>query len=161
MRILVCLVLLTSVASADPMVTKALMREIAAGKRSPAELLDPARGLVSIVYTSGENEPPVTKRGQHLCGAAAERALAGIIRTHLKRAVALDERFSCRNRPGPPTCSVGVIGEGMTTVDYVFRVSGERLVLDTTILTNSVYQPEDEAKVVTRYRSKFAAATCE
>lgn len=91
----------------------------------------------------------------------AERALATIIRTHLKRAVPLDERFSCRNRPGPPTCEVGVIGEGMTTVDYVFRVSGERLVLDTMILTNSVYKPDDEAKVVTRYRSKFAAATCE
>jgi hypothetical protein len=161
MRALLCLVLATNVAAAEPMVTKAFMREIAAGKRPPRDLIDPARGLVSIVYISGETEPSVTKRGQHLCAAAAERALGAMIRDHLKRAVPLEERFECRNRPGPPTCTVGVIGEGMTTANYVFRTTGDRLVLDTMILTNSVYNPDDEAKVVARYRARYAGATCD
>lgn len=161
MRVAIVLALFARIAVAEPAATRAFLREIAAGQQRPADLLDPARGLVMIVYTTGETEPPVVQQGRHVCGAAAERVLARMIRDHLKRAVALDEALSCRNRPGPPTCSAGVMGEGMTTADYVFRRRGERLVIDTIIVTNSVYKPDDERPVIARSRARYATASCD
>ncbi len=161
MRALLVLVLLTNVVAAQPKATRAFMREIAAGKHRAAELLDPGRGLTLLVYTSGEREPAVTRTARHLCGAAAERELARMIRDELAPAVELDEAFACRNRPGPPTCTAGILGEGMTTADYQLRALGDHLVIDTIVVTNSVYKPDDERRVVARLGRRIADATCE
>src|SRR5688500_3934220 len=103
---------------ATPVVTKAFMRKIASGTIKPADLVDPATGIVQVVYLADELEVPI-KSARRLCGAGAEREIARTLR-HLKIAVELDEVFACKNRPRP-TCHAGIAGEFATTTEYVFR----------------------------------------
>ena len=157
------LLLLPAVAAAEPatpVVTKAFVRDIAAGKVKPAELIDPATGVLQVVYIAGEYDPPESKFARRLCGRAAERELAHVIRRHMKMAVELDEMFTCKNRPRP-TCHVGIAGEFSSTNEYVFRPTPDgKLVLDTLISTNSANKPIDEARVVARLRAKHIGGSC-
>jgi hypothetical protein len=156
------LLLLPSLAIAEPMpkVTKSFMRDIAAGKHEPADLIDATRGVVEVVYVSGESEPPVTRFARRLCGQKAIDELAFIIRRELVPAIRADELFSCKNRPRP-SCVAGQIGEFATNREYVFHPDPDgRLVLDTIILTNSAYKPADEARVVARLQTKHALGGC-
>ena len=112
------------------------------------------------MYTSGESEPTVTKYARRLCGAKAVDELGFIVRHELRSAVEANELFSCKNRPRP-SCTAGQIGEFATNREYVFRPDPDgRLVLDTIIVTNSAYKPDDEARVVARLQAKHALGTC-
>ncbi len=147
--------------AAPAMVTKAFMREIAAGRVKPSDLVDPDTGVLHVIYTSSEREPPETRSARRLCGDKAARALATIFRSDLRPAIEADELFSCKNRPRP-SCVAGLAGEWMTKTEYVFRSSADgKLVLDTIIKTNSVYNPEDEARVVARLRAKYLGGLCD
>jgi hypothetical protein len=156
------LLLLPSLAIAEPMpkVTKSFMRDIAAGKHAPVDLIYATKGIVEVVYVSGESEPPVTRFSRRLCGQKAIDEVAFIIRRELVVAVRIDELFSCKNRPRP-SCVAGQIGEFATNREYVFHPDPDgRLVLDTIILTNSAYKPADESRVVARLQTKHAFGGC-
>ena len=163
MRAVVLLLLLPALAHAEPpapVVTKAFMRELAAGKRKAADLVDPKLGILEVVYLDGEFDPPVTKSARRLCGQKAVDELAFVIRHELKLAVEHDELFRCTNRPRP-SCVAGEIGEHMTNREYAFHHDPDgKLVLDTVILTMSTYKPADEARVVARLRAKHSGGGC-
>ncbi len=156
------LLLVPAVALAEPptpFVTKAFMRQIAAGKIRAADLVDPTAGVLELVYTSSETEPPVTKTARRLCGDDAVRAVQRA-REQLKRAISFDDTFWCMNRPRP-TCIAGVAGEFETTTEYTFRPAPDgTLRLDTITTTNSANRPADEPRVLARMRAKHFGGTC-
>lgn len=162
MRALVVIVVMVTgvtVARADPPVTKAWMREVAKGKIQPSEVIEAERGIVELQYTSGEGEPPVIRRSKRLCGVTAAKRLI-VLRTQWQQAMASDEIFACSNRGGA-RCTIGFVGEFMTTWDVELRVGAAgKLVIDTIIVRNSVYPPDDEPRVLARLRRKQAATGC-
>jgi hypothetical protein len=156
------LLLIPAVAAAEPptpVVTKAFMRAIAAGKVPTADLVDPDIGIVVIDYVTDEQEP-VTKSARRLCGAAAEAHIKYWVKNHLKPSLAMDELFSCTNRPRP-TCTAGIGGELMTKTEYEFRpLPDGTLVLDTLVTTDSTYVAKDKPQVVARLRAKLIGGRC-
>src|SRR5438105_2940989 len=107
-RIALILAMLCATARAEP-ATRAFIRKIARGQIKPAELVDPATGVVDVVYIpeAEEGEPRISRR---LCGKAAEQKLAAL-RTFLVQVIDADEIFECHNAGGPPRCAVGIFGE--------------------------------------------------
>ena len=154
--------LIPAVAAAEPptpVVTKAFMREIAAGKLKPADVIDPALGIVVIDYITDEQEP-ITKSARRLCGAAAEAHVKLWVKHHMRPALELDELFSCTNRPRP-TCTIGFIGEMSNKTEYEFRpLPDGTLVIDTMITTDSTYPQKDKPRVVARLRAKHFGGSC-
>jgi hypothetical protein len=120
---------------ATPVVTKALMRDIAAGKVPAARLVDPDIGVVVIDYVAERD--PVARSSRRLCGSAAESHLRDWVKTHLRPAVALDELFACTTLP-----------DGT-------------LVIDTLITTDATSEPKDRPLVVARLREKQLGGRCE
>jgi len=161
MRTLLVL-LLPAVAAAQPatpVVTKAFMREIAAGTVKPVDLVDPEVGIVVIDYVTDERDP-ITKSARRLCGAAAEAHIKYWAKNHLKPSIAMDELFSCTNRPRP-TCTAGIGGELMSKTEYEFRpLPDGTLVIDTMITSDSTYVPKDKPRVVARLRAKHIGGRC-
>lgn len=153
--------LATRTAAADPpAATRALIRKIARGAIAPADLVDPATGVVFLTYTEGERDPPTTRESTRACGTAAADRIAGM-RRRMRMAIELDEIFACRNRPAP-RCTIGIGGEFETIWDLELRVTdASTLVLDTVIERNSTYAPKDEAKVLRRLRKRHATTTCD
>lgn len=161
MRWLVLAVVLVTSAVAHAQVTAAtreLMRNLASGKVTPTTVIDPARGIVEVSYTSSEGEEIRTSR--RLCGADAVEHIEEL-RVAIETAADLGGVFTCRNKPGPPTCTVGIAGEFAVTRDFVFRRTPKgHLVLDTIVTMSSAYRPTDTAKVVAKLRAKHAKTRC-
>lgn len=154
--------LIPAVAAAEPptpVVTKAFVRDIAAGKLKAADLIDPALGIVVIDYITDEQDP-ITKSARRLCGAAAEAHVTSWVKRHMRPALALGELFSCTNRPRP-TCTVGYIGEMSNKTEYEFRPMPDgTLVIDTMITSDSTYAQKDKPRVVARLRAKHIGGSC-
>lgn len=142
---------------ATPVITKALMRDIATGKVPATSLVDPDIGLVVIDYLADEREPAV-KSSRRLCGSAAESHLRQWVKMHLRPAVELDELFACTNRPRP-TC---IAGTGETKTAYELRpLPDGTLVIDTLITTDATSEPKDRRLVVARLREKRLGGRCD
>ena len=140
--------------------TRKLISDLVAGRASFASLVDPARGVVLIEHTESESDPPERKRSQHLCGAAAVRALE-TKRHWYQQILSSDEIFTCRNQLPPPECVIGQFGEFSAKERLQFRPTPRGLVLDTVVMLNSSYPPVDQESVVARLRARQLAKRCE
>lgn len=146
----------TAAAERPAQVTRRFMRALLTGQRPWAEVIDPATGVFDLGYRTGEFD---TRRwGRHACDARAPlRRLA----RQLGRRMNLDEvELTCGNRGGAHACTVDAVGEGMPAWRFEFRATPTGLVLDAVVEINSVYNPADEARVLTRLRARARPATC-
>ncbi|MBK9031089.1 MAG: hypothetical protein IPL61_07100 [Myxococcales bacterium] len=108
-------------------VTRALMRELAAGTRPFASLVDRAAGVVFIDHFDGAGDPqPVIER--RLCGRALDRQLRKV-KGWMFAALHGDPEVGaprCHNRPGPPGCTFGGSMAWDPAVHLHFRLDPDR-----------------------------------
>lgn len=148
----------TAHADDRPLATRRFLRELVSGKRPWTTVIDAARGVAFVRYTSGESDPPRVRVGKKLCGDEIVTYLRKE-RATLQARIAEGENFRCANRGGA-RCVVGDVGEGTTETRFEFRVDGDHLVLDAIVVANSVYNPSDERKVIAKLRARADAQSC-
>jgi hypothetical protein len=160
MRVLLVLAVLTADASAEPAVRRAMVRQLANGKLPPAELVDAERGLVWVVYLPDQQVDVTPKSTKRLCGDTAIKKLASLRSTLRALIAAPDEVFSCSNKPGPPTCTIGERGESSSTWDLTFRIAGDKLVLERVVERSSAHMKPEDWAMVKRLIAKQVDTTC-
>jgi len=107
-----------------------MMLHIADRSLPLARLVDQRAGVVLIDHFAGAGDTPNPVVEKQLCG----RALSRFVRDWQRRASdrfgfrdAYDQGFlECRNRPGPPTCTVGRSMEWDPATHFIFRLDPDR-----------------------------------
>lgn len=171
MRVVVCLMLLTSNADAAPswpkVVTQAWLREFAAGKWPIPTLVDPKQGLIVVHYlvdSAADDFKPI-RDANRLCGAEIEKRAKAL----LSEAAAIhhgSDIVECHNRPSAG-CSFHVAYEYSTAVTLEFHADEHGdLRLDTIMFTDaggnrSPGPVEDEDKWMSTLGARLAKTSCE
>ena len=150
---------LAGAAQAEPrpaVATRALMRDLVSGRRAWASLIDPAAGVFDLGYRTGDFDGDV-RWGRVRCDGrfliARRRQLAAWIEA--------DEVFRCQNRAGRHTCWLGEAGEWSPTLRFEFRATPTGLVLTGVAEINSVYNPADQERVLTRLEARAHPTVCD
>ena len=124
----VLVVLSATVAVAEPTkpvaATQSLMLELASGKRDLATLVDPAAGVALVDHFVGAGaDHPVPPIEKLVCGTQLDKLIADY-KKQLATAVPEargENRLTCSNKPGPPTCTYGRAMEWDPAIHFIFR----------------------------------------
>ena len=172
--LLACLSALTcaAVAHADEpprnpdLATQRMMLDVASGAWSLDHFVDRDAGVVVVDHTESPADEPAPQVEKRFCG----RALTQTIRAWQRRSAEIrrshDEGFlSCRNRPGPPTCTFGRSMEWDQAIHFIFRTDPDRGLLLTAITIDDevLVDPravDREHRAQTRLIARLSSGTC-
>jgi len=136
-------------------VTRAFIEDLVAGRRSWADVVDPAKGVAFVQYTVSDSDPGVFTASSLLCGAAAVRALDDR-HARFAEVIETDEIFDCAHA----TCRLGIAGEFASTARLVFTTDDTGLRLAAVEDVNSANAPDDEAPVLARLLDQQRGKRC-
>ena len=164
-----CIALAAAPAGAEPeaappvrtVVTRAFFRELARDRAALDAVVDRAAGVVFIDHFTGAAGGPSGPPPRLLCGRALERRLRIVQRWMADgaRAETGDGGPFCHNRPGPPTCTIGLSMEYDPGIHFQFRVDPARgvvlraITLDDEVLVDAAEigrEHRDQARIVER-----------
>jgi hypothetical protein len=127
--------------------TQAWLRQLEQGGWAFADVVDEARGLVVIHHEvdSANEDAPGRVTAQRLCGQDLARQLPKLESATIAE-IRRSDTTSCRNRPGPPLCTIGVANEYTTYTSLIFaRGADGKLRLDAIVSVDGLGMVAEEA----------------
>jgi len=166
MRFVLLLLATTAYAEPPKAATKALVNELAAGKRKLADLVDPKAGVVLLERFDGPGEPPPKKTSKLLCGKQLTNTIA-TWQARLAKEVpdyAKEGHVDCENKPAP-MCTYGRVGEWDPAIHLRFRLDDDKGLLLTAISIDDEVLVDEavverEHRTQTRLITKLSASGC-